>query len=372
MFSLVEKADGGGVLILPADLTRAGGIGDLWLKFGPVLEKTSLASLELDFSGVSTVDTAGAAFVAAVERRCEKRGIALRRQSVAPAIECFLDQARRPPVLGPESAGSSGFAPITHIGERALVHLADLRVMISFIGGFFIGVGGLIKRPGRFRVWETLHYVQFTGASAMPIVFLVSFLMGLVMAFQGAVQLRQFGANIYVADLLSLAMTREIGPVLTAFVLAGRSGSAFAAEIGTMTVNEEVDALRVMGLDIIEFLVIPKVIALALAGPLLTMLANASGITGGIVVGMTVLDLSPGTFLDEAMQVLRPRDVAGGIVKSFAFAIFIGLVGCLRGLQCKRAAESVGRQTTSAVVTGIFLVILLDAVFTIIYHVFKI
>ena len=204
----------------------------------------------------------------------------------------------------------------------------------------------------------------------MPIVFLLSFLLGLVMAFQAAVQLRQFGANIYVADLVSLALTRELGPVFTAVILSGRSGSAFAAEIGTTKVNEEVDALTVMGFDITKFLVLPKVFALALCGPLLTLFANASGIFGGIVVGILSLDLTAASFLEEAYSILTLTDVAGGLVKSFVFAILVALVGCFRGLQADKGADSVGRQTTSAVVSGIFLIILADAVFTIIFHVF--
>jgi phospholipid/cholesterol/gamma-HCH transport system permease protein len=205
----------------------------------------------------------------------------------------------------------------------------------------------------------------------MPIVFLLSFLVGMVMAFQAAVQLRQFGANIYVADLLSLAMTRELGPVFTAVILAGRSGSAFAAEIGTMKVNEEVDALTVMGFDITSFLVLPKILALAICGPLLTILANASGILGGVVVGVLSLDLTAASFLEETYQILSLRDILSGLIKSVVFALLVALIGCLRGLQVDKGADSVGRQTTSAVVSGILLIILADAVFTILFHVFS-
>ncbi|MBZ4659598.1 MAG: uncharacterized protein JG766_1521, partial [Desulfacinum sp.] len=196
-------------------------------------------------------------------------------------------------------------------------------------------------------------------------------LMGLIMAFQAAVQLRQFGANIFVADLVSLALTRELGPLMTAIILAGRSAAAFAAEIGTMKVNEEVDALTVMGFNVTEFLIMPKVAALAVSGPLLTIFANASGIVGGIVVGVLSLDLTPASFITEVWQILTVGDVAGGLVKSFAFALVVALVGCFRGLQTERTADSVGRMTTSAVVTSIFLIILTDAVFTVLFHVFS-
>ncbi len=204
----------------------------------------------------------------------------------------------------------------------------------------------------------------------MPIISLISFLMGLTMAFQAAVQLRQFGANIFVADMLALAFTRELGPILTAIILAGRSGSAFAAEIGTMKVNEEVDALTVMGFDITEFLVMPKIYALGLAGPLLTCLSNWMGLVGGVVVSVIGLDLTVASFMQEAYEILDLSDVLTGLVKSFAFSILIGAIGCLRGLQTGQGADSVGRQTTSAVVSGLFLIIFADAIFTVIFHVF--
>jgi phospholipid/cholesterol/gamma-HCH transport system permease protein len=222
----------------------------------------------------------------------------------------------------------------------------------------------------RFRLRETLYYTQLTGADAMPIVALISFLMGLIMAFQAAVQLRQFGANIFVADLLALAFTRELGPFLTAVILAGRSGSAFAAEIGTMKVNEEIDALTVMGLDITEFLVMPKIYALALAGPLLTFLSDWMGLMGGIVVGVIGLDLTVSGFMQEAYEILTLSDVLTGLLKSFAFSALVASIGCLRGLQTEQGADSVGRQTTSAVVSGIFLIIFADAIFTVLFHIF--
>jgi phospholipid/cholesterol/gamma-HCH transport system permease protein len=261
---------------------------------------------------------------------------------------------------------------VSHLGESLLRKVGEWGDLIRFVGDFLISMGRAFHHWRRFRWREVLYYTQLSGADAMPIVFLLSFLLGLVMAFQGAVQLRQFGANIFVADLLSLAMTRELGPVFTAVILAGRSGSAFAAEIGTMKVNEEVDALVVMGFDITELLVLPKVVALAICGPLLTMLANGSSIVGGIVVGILSLDLTAASFIQEVYSILTLTDVIGGLAKSLVFSILIALIGCFRGLQADKGADSVGRQTTSAVVSGIFLIILADAVFTVLYHIFDI
>ena len=212
------------------------------------------------------------------------------------------------------------------------------------------------------------YYFQLSGANAMSIVFLVSFLLGLVMSYQAAIQLRQFGANIFVADLVSLALARELAPVFTAIILAGRSGSAFAAEIGTMKVGEELDALAVMGFNLTEFITVPKVFALMLCAPLLTMWSNFAGILGGIVVGSISLDLTAYSFLHEIYGVLEISDLASGLIKAEFFAILISLIGCFRGFETEMSADSVGRQTTSAVVSGLFLIIFADAIFTVIFH----
>jgi phospholipid/cholesterol/gamma-HCH transport system permease protein len=256
------------------------------------------------------------------------------------------------------------------LGIAVSAGLKDAREQISFSGSVAVAMVRVFTHAKPFRWRETWCYIQLCGADAMPIVSLISFLMGLIMAFQAAVQLRQFGGNIFVADLLALAFTRELGPFLTAVILAGRSGSAFAAEIGTMKVNEEVDALTVMGFDITEFLVMPKIYAMALAGPLLTCLSNWMGLMGGLVVGVIGLDLTASSFLQEAYEILDLSDVLTGLLKSFGFSIVVGAIGCLRGLQTEQGADSVGRQTTSAVVSGIFLIIFVDAIFTVIFHVF--
>ena len=199
----------------------------------------------------------------------------------------------------------------------------------------------------------------------MTILFLITFLLGIVMAFQAAIQLKQFGANIYVADLVGLALARELAPVFTAMLLAGRSGSFFAAEIGTMKVGEELDALTVMGFDLTEFITLPKVLALMIAAPLLSMWANFAGILGAIGVSRISLDLTPYAFLHEVYIALTFGDIAGGLLKSEVFAILIALVGCFRGFQTDMGADSVGRQTTAAVVSGLFLVIFADAIMTV-------
>ncbi len=344
----------------------------LWESILQSLRRSPPSKLILDFESVSTMDSSGLALIRLLKRYCETHGIPMEHRSIPSGAEYFARFLDLPLTPSAPPEDSSLTARVSSLGGIVRRRWSEWNDLVRFIGDFFISTGSALYHFRRFRWREVLYYAQLSGADAMPIVFLLSFLLGLVMAFQGAVQLRQFGANIFVADLLSLAMTRELGPVFTAVILAGRSGSAFAAEIGTMKVNEEVDALVVMGFDITKFLVLPKVIALALCGPLLTMLANASSIVGGIVVGILSLDLTAASFVQEVYSILTLTDVFGGLAKSLVFSILVALIGCFRGLQADKGADSVGRQTTSAVVSGIFLIILADAVFTILYHIFDI
>ena len=212
--------------------------------------------------------------------------------------------------------------------------------------------------------------MERTGADALPIVMLMTFLMGLVTAFQAAVQLKQVGANIFVADLVGISMTRELGPLMTAVIAAGRSGAAFAAELGTMRVSEEIDALHTLELDPFRFLVFPRVLALVLVVPLLTLVANAVGILGGMVVGYLSLDLSFAAYLNETRTAIDAWDVFSGVLKASTFALAIGLIACQRGLATQGGAEGVGRSTTSAVVTILFSLIIIDSAFTMVFHVF--
>jgi len=208
--------------------------------------------------------------------------------------------------------------------------------------------------------------MQRTGVDALPIVCLISFLLGLIMAFMSSVQLKQFGANIYVASLVSLSMVRELGPIMTAIIVAGRSGSSFAAEIGTMKISEEVDALFTMGFDPTRFLVLPKLIASVIVVPMLTLFSDVFAILGGLLVGVSMLDLTTSSYMTQTMKTLTAFDIALGLVKSGVFAMIIAWIGCLRGFQVRGGAASVGQATTSAVVSSIFLIILTDSVFSVI------
>ncbi|MGC9965745.1 MAG: MlaE family lipid ABC transporter permease subunit [Syntrophobacteraceae bacterium] len=365
LFETGNSAEGELVVAFRVSLTYET-VAEIWQSLSSLIARKENASIVLDCSRVSKIDGAGAALMRSAQRLCERKGARFRVESIGPSGKHFLDYLERdePKPAPTPPAGSA----VTRIGAFLIKQISEWRDFVRFCGSFFEAAAGSIRHIGRFRWQETFYYIQLAGSNAMTILFLISFLLGVVMTFQAAIQLRQFGANIYVADLVSLALARELAPVFTAMLLAGRSGSAFAAEIGTMKVGEELDALAVMGLDLTEYITVPKVVALMLAGPLLAMWANFAGILGGIVVSAAYLDLTAYSFMSEVYTAIAPSDIAGGLIKAEVFAILIALVGCFRGFQTGLGADSVGRQTTSAVVSGLFLIIFADAILTILFN----
>ena len=255
---------------------------------------------------------------------------------------------------------------LLRLGDGVFRQASDLRFIFSFIGSVCLAMIYVVRHPKSLRANDTLSEMEKVGVDALPIVSLISFLLGLIMAFMSSVQLRQFGANIYVASLVGLAMVRELGPIMTAIIVAGRSGSAFAAEIGTMKISEEVDALFTMGFDPTRFLVLPKLVASLITVPILTLFSNIFAILGGLVVGVMMLDLTSNAYITQTIKTLTIFDVMLGFLKSGVFALVITLVGCLRGFQVRGGAAAVGQATTSAVVSSIFLIILSDSVFAVI------
>jgi len=253
------------------------------------------------------------------------------------------------------------------LGEETLSALYDYKYMISFLGSVFLAIIYVITHPRSLRTEDTIHFMKRTGVDALPIVGLISFLLGLIIAFMSSIQLRQFGADIYVASLVGLAMTYELGPIMTCILVAGRSGSSFASEIGTMKVSEEIDALFTMGFDPTRFLVVPKMLASVVVVPILTLFSDVFAILGGMVVGVSILDLTTNAYVHQTLKSLTLFDVFWGVMKSFVFAIVISWIGCFRGFQVRGGADSVGKATTSAVVSSIFLIIVIDALFAIVH-----
>lgn len=253
------------------------------------------------------------------------------------------------------------------LGEETLKAIYDFEYMVSFIGSVFLEIWHICLHPKSLRTGETLRYMQKAGVDALPIVALISFLLGLIIAFMSSIQLRQFGADIYVASLVGLAMTYELGPIMTCILVAGRSGSSFASEIGTMKVSEEVDALFTMGFNPTRFLVVPKMLAIIIVVPILTLFSDIFAILGGLVVGVFMLDLTTSAYVGQTLKDLTLFDVFWGVTKSGVFSVIIAWIGCLRGFQVKGGSDSVGKATTSAVVSSIFLIIVIDAIFAIIH-----
>ena len=242
---------------------------------------------------------------------------------------------------------------------------SQLLEMLSFIGETATAIAKSVIEPKRIRWRPILFNIRTAGFDALPIVGLLSFLLGVVVAYQGADQLRQYGANIFVADLVGLSMLREFSPLITAIIIAGRSGSAYAAQIGTMAVTEEIDAMRTLGISPQEMLVLPKLIALIIALPLLTVFSDILGVFGGMLMARQQLDVGFVEFLDRFVKAVSPTAFMVGVGKAPIFAAIIAIVGCFQGFKTKGGADSVGRQTTRSVVQSIFLVIVADALFSI-------
>ena len=256
---------------------------------------------------------------------------------------------------------------LARIGTATLQTTDDAVAMLAFLGEVSVGFLRLLVGRARYRRSDLLLILQEVGAQALPIVSLISFLVGVILAYVGAVQLRQFGAQVYVADLVGIGMTREMGAMMAAVIMAGRSGAAFAAQLGTMQVNEEIDALTTLGISPIEFLVLPRMLALAIMMPLLCLYADLLGLLGGMAVGVGLLDVGVVEYSVRTAGAISIADCVAGLIKASTFGILIAVAGCLRGIQCGRSSAAVGAATTSAVMTGIVLIIVSDALTTVIF-----
>jgi phospholipid/cholesterol/gamma-HCH transport system permease protein len=320
-----------------------------------------------DTQGVTAWDTGLLAFVAKLREWGAADGIEPDLTGLPEGIQRLL---RLVAAVPPRKTGQSDIRlpRLARAGTTALAAWTGAAAMLTFVGGAFLAVLALFRGKARWRGSDLALCIQECGARALPIVTLISFLVGLILAFVGAVQLRRFGAQIYVADLVGVAMAREMGAMMTGIIMAGRTGAAFAAQLGSMQANEEVDALTTLGLPPMEFLVLPRVVALVLMMPLLTLYADLLGILGGGFVGITMLGLSPTQYFYETRSFLTLTDFSMGLIKSVVFGVLVALAGCLRGIQCGRSSAAVGMAVTSAVVTGIVLIIFSDAILTVIYN----
>jgi len=338
----------------------------LWKELSSALKKAAPGGCVLDFSRVRTIDSAGVALIDQLHLLAVSLNRPLHNEHLSDEIRQTLERFHLKNLLPDQKEKKVGFFEL--LGQKAydfFHELYDSLVLVSNI--FYWGFAAFFKTKLRRR-GETIRQSLQIGVSALPIIGLISFLIGFILALQSAVQLRQFGANIYVADLVAVAMVSEMGPLITAIMVAGRSGSAIAAEIGTMKVSEEMDALHVMGIDPIPYLIVPKLYAIVLTLPLLTVMANIIGIIGGMVIGITYLNLDIIPFYNEVISVLRYKEIVTFLVKSVTFAVIIVVTGAYFGLKVKGGAEGVGKMTTAAVVTSIFLVIVADSILGLIFY----
>jgi phospholipid/cholesterol/gamma-HCH transport system permease protein len=323
----------------------------------------------VDLAGIEYMDSAGALLLLRIEDDAAQKAIPFSIEQMSEKARNILKLVNRqaltaPPLNLPEKR----MLLLEQVGERSLDILGDIARSITFFGTLISEIFTSLLRPSTVRWGAVLNYMKKAGVDCLPILGLISFLLGLIMAFMSSLQLKQFGANIYVASLVGLAMVRELGPIITSILVAGRSGSAFAAEIGTMKVNEEVDALVIMGFDPVRFLAIPKVFAAMIVVPILTLFSDLFAIFGGLLVGVLGLEITPYTYLHQTAKSFDSFDIVAGTVKSIVFAILIAGIGCQRGFEVRGSAEAVGNATTSAVVSSLFLIIVTDSMFAIILN----
>ena len=341
----------------PAVWKRVAGVLDRALRFDRVT---------IDLAQVEEIDGACLALLVHLQTELMRRRARCELRNARPEVQRLIALYSRPRRLKRRLARRPR-STLDQIGQATAEAGSALLAALDFLGQLLTAALHALRNPRSLNLRDIAFTMERAGADAVPIILLINFLIGFVMSYQSSVQLRQFGANIFVADLVGVAMTRELGPLMTAIIVCGRSGAAFAAELGTMKVSEEVDALRTLGLVPLRYLILPRICGLMLAAPLLVLLADGIGILGGALVAVTRLDLTPAAFFGELRQAVRLTDVLSGLAKSVVFAAAIALIACQQGLETSGGAEGVGRRTTGAVVSILFVLILIDALFTVLF-----
>ena len=340
--------------------------GTVWRRAETTVKNAKAKDVVVDASGIDYCDGAGIALFVHLRNLQNKTGGTLQIDGLRPEFASLLDDFV-PASLAEPTSRRSRRGVVEEIGEAVVEIWRDIQILVSFVGELSVALVRAVMNPRTIRWRDALAVAEAAGVNALPIVALIAFLMGLIMAFQAASPLRQFGAELFIANLVGLSILRELGPLMTAIVLAGRSGSAFAAELGTMKVREEIDALKTMGLDPVRFLILPRLIAAVAMTPLLTIFADLIGLLGGAVV-MRSLGFPLVTYFHQIQYAVSYGSLIGGLVKAFVFGILVAGIGCLRGLQTKSGATAVGESTTSAVVSGIILIAITDGIFSVIYY----
>lgn len=310
--------------------------------------------------------------IATMSKSAEELGIAVDLDGLPEGMRRLLRLSRAVPSRGERRKQAKPEPFLSLIGQSAIDVGRSLGETNLFLGQSMLSLWRFGRGKARFLRSDILEFVQVTGPQALPIVGVINILLGVILGFMGAVQLQQFGAQIYVADLVALGQTREIAPMMTGIVMAGRTGAAYAAQLGTMQVNEEIDALKTFGFSPMDFLVLPRMLALALMFPLLVLYADALGMFGGYLVGVGMLDLSTTEYIEQTRQAIDFGDIALGLIKGSVFGILVAITGCMHGMQSGRSASAVGGAATSAVVSGIIAIVVMTALFAVLTNLLKI
>jgi len=330
---------------------------------------TQIRAVAFNADELISWDSSVIVFVVQLSGLCYRHGIHMDRGGLPPGVRRLLALAEAVPEKKGARKEAAKATFLEHVGHTAIGAGDSMGEMLKFLGEMAVTFFRLVRLRVRFRAVDLFLLVPQCGAQALPIVTLISFLVGVVLALIKAVQLKQFGAQIYVADLVGIAIVHEMGAMMTGIIMAGRTGAAFAAQIGTMKVTQEIDAFTTMGFSPLEFLVLPRVIALVLMMPLLCVYSDLIGVLGGAVVGLGMLDLSWTTYIGETLKAISLTDLFGGVFKSSVYGVLIALSGCLRGIQCGNSSSAVGDAATSAVVTGIVAIVGACGVFAVVFYV---
>jgi phospholipid/cholesterol/gamma-HCH transport system permease protein len=366
-YDLTQREEEGALVFAIQGTIALGDAENLLARLYDAVTEKNPSSIGIDLAEVAYMDGAGVLTLLRLENSIRKKGIPFTLFHVPEEIRRFMELIDREDLTKfPLRAERGPVGIMEGVGSASVRISADFFAMMAFLGDLVAAVLHLLWRPREVRWEDVFFYVRRVGAEGLPIVGLISILIGLIIAFMSSLQLKQFGANIYVASLVAVAIVRELGPIMTAILVAGRTSSAFAAEIGTMKVNDEVDALITMGFDPIRFLVLPKLIATVIVLPLLTLYADLFGIIGGMIVGIVGLDLTAYTYLQESRRSITVFFLNASLIKAVVFAFIIAWIGCQRGFQVRGGVEEVGAATTSAVVTAILLIVVMDSAFAII------
>jgi phospholipid/cholesterol/gamma-HCH transport system permease protein len=361
-----ERDDAGNHVLSLGGRLDSDTTGGIWREAMRLTAGGHLEPLVIDASDLEFCDGAGASLLLALRQQQQSGGGSFALRGLRDETHQLLDLIEPSEEEAEEPSGARE-SFVTGLGRDTLQLLADMRQLVAFVGEMTVQLWSAVRHPRQLRFKDVVTIAERAGIGAVPIIALVGFLLGLILAFQSAIPMQRFGAQIFVADLLGISLLRELGPLMAAILLTARSGSAFAAEIGTMKVNEEVDALTTMGLEPVRFLVVPRIIAAVAVVPVLAMLMNLSGLIGGAVVFLS-LDFPLVTFVNRVVAAVSLTDFLGGLFKAFIFGIIVAAVGCLRGLQTKTGAGAVGESTTSSVVSGIVLIAFIDGLFGVIFY----